>query len=67
MDLALVLTLIQQLPKVVAAAPEFANLFHELIKGFGSHEQDQLKSAYAAARAASDSAQDDFVDASRGG
>lgn len=66
MNFALILSLVQGLPKVVAAAPEFANLFHELIKGFNTTEQDQLKSAYQAARDASDSAQEDFTDASRG-
>lgn len=64
--LSILLPLIAALPKAVAAAPEFASLFHELIKGYNSSDQEQLKSAYQAARDRSDSAESEFVQASRG-
>lgn len=63
---ALIIGLISALPKVVAAAPEFVRLFDELVKIFPKDEQDELKAAYQKAREASDSAQEDFQDASRG-
>lgn len=64
--LAVLLPLIEALPKVVAAAPAFVNLFNELISGFSEEDQTVLKTAYQAARDRSDSAQEDFTDASRG-
>ena len=64
--LAVILPLIEALPKVVAAAPEFKRLFDELISGFREEDQEVLKSAYQRARDASDSAQEDFQKASRG-
>jgi hypothetical protein len=65
--LTVILPLIEALPKVVAAAPEFKALFDQFIQGFNDHDQARLKTAYAVARDRSDSAQEDFVDASRGG
>lgn len=67
MNFTLILSLVQALPKVVAAAPEFKALFDQLLHGFNESEQAQLKSAYQTARDRSDSAQEDFQDASRGG
>ena len=58
--------LIEALPAVVAAAPEFVNLFNEFLKSFKEDEQAELKSAYQRARQASDSAQQDFTEASKG-
>lgn len=66
MNYTMILTLIRALPQVVAAAPEFKALFDEFIKGFSDDEQEELKSAYQHARDTSDSAQQDFLDASRG-
>lgn len=63
---AVLLPLIQALPKVVAAAPEFKALFDEFVKGYNTTDQATLKSAYQEARDRSDSAQNDFLDASRG-
>jgi hypothetical protein len=61
-----ILKAVEQLPKVIAAAPEFKNLFDQMIKAFQPHQQSQLKTAYAKAIETSDSAQADFVEASRG-
>jgi hypothetical protein len=49
-----------------SATPAFDALFHQVLPLFGHAEQSQLKDAYAAARATSDAAQDDFVQAGRG-
>lgn len=49
-----------------AAAPAFKALFDQAVQVFTPAEQSQLQDAYAAARAASDDAQDDFVSAGRG-
>lgn len=66
-SLAGVLTLIEALPKVVAAAPEFKRLFEEgILPLFKPHEQTQLKESYRKAREGSDAAQADFVQAGRG-
>ena len=64
--LAVLLPLVQALPKVVAAAPEFVALFNQLISGFKQEDQDVLKAAYREARDRSDSAEADFIKASRG-
>lgn len=66
MPIMALIPLIQALPKVIAMAPEFENLFNEFVRNYNSTEQEQLKSAYQAARERSDSAQADFVQASRG-
>jgi hypothetical protein len=63
---AVLIPLIEALPKVVAAAPEFKKLFDAFVEGFKEDDQEELKSAYQRARDASDSAQNDFLDASRG-
>ena len=49
-----------------SATPAFKSLFDQILPLFGDAEQGQLKDAYAAARKASDDAQDDFVQAGRG-
>jgi hypothetical protein len=66
MLVAALIPLIEALPKVVASAPEFINLFHEFIKGFSEQEQEELKDAYQRARSRSDEAQAEFEQASRG-
>ena len=66
MDFTTVLNIIKAVPKVVAEAPAFKALFDQAITVFKPAEQEQLKSAYRAARDRSDDAQDDFVQASRG-
>ena len=66
MNFAVVLGIIHNLPKAIAAAAEFKELFNQLLKGFNSSEQAQLKDAYAHARERSDSAQADFQEASKG-
>jgi hypothetical protein len=63
---SVILRLVEQLPKVVAAAPEFKKLFDAFVATFRPHEQTQLKDAYQRAIAESDAAQEDFVKASRG-
>ena len=50
----------------VAAAPEFIELAQSVMPIFTGAQQDELKSALAAARQRSDEAQADFVKASRG-
>lgn len=65
--LALLIPLIQALPKAVAAAPEFISLFNQIRAAYGEDEQEALKDAYARARGISDSAQVDFILASHGG
>lgn len=65
-SIAAIVGLVEQLPKVVAAAPEFKRLFDALISNFKTHEQSELKAAYQRAIAESDSAQEDFVNAGRG-
>lgn len=62
----LFLGLVEALPKVIAAAPEFKKLFDQVLLIFNEPEQEQLKTAYAKAREESDSAQEDFVKASKG-
>ena len=52
--------------QAVAAAPEFIELAQSVMPIFTGAQQDDLKSALAAARARSDAAEDDFVKASRG-
>lgn len=53
--------------QAVAAAPEFIELAQSVMPIFTGAQQDELKSALAAARQRSDDAQDDFVKAGRGG
>lgn len=65
-SISTIVGLIDALPKVVAAAPEFEALFDQMVQAFKPHEQSQLKSAYQRARERSDSAQADFQKASRG-
>lgn len=66
LNFTLILGLVQALPKVVAAAPEFVALFDQFIGVFSDSEQSQLKTAYQAACDRSDSAEEDFLKASRG-
>lgn len=66
MLVAALIPLIEALPKVVASAPEFINLFHEFISGFSEEDQTKLKNAYQVARSRSDEAQEEFEAASRG-
>lgn len=66
MNFAIVLGLIHNLPKAIAAASEFKALFDQILKGFNTQEQAQLKDAYQHARERSDSAQADFIKASQG-
>lgn len=63
---AVLIPLIEALPKVVASAPAFINFFHEVISGFSKEDQDELKSAYQAARSRSDEAEAEFLKASGG-
>ena len=63
---SVILGLVEKLPKVVAAAPEFKALFDAFVGTFRTHEQTQLKDAYQRAIAQSNAAQEDFVKASRG-
>lgn len=49
-----------------AAAPAFKALFDTVLPLFSDGEQEQLKEAYAAAKARSDAAEERFDDASRG-
>lgn len=61
-----VMKVVQAAPKVIAAAPQFIELAQSVMPIFSGAQQDELKSALAAARARSDAAEDDFVMASRG-
>ena len=46
--------------------PAFDALFHAVLGNLSASDQEAAQSAYAAARAEADAAQDDFVDAGRG-
>lgn len=61
-----ILGIIHNMPKAIAATAEFKELFDQLLKGFNSSEQAQLKDAYKHARERSDSAEADFIEASKG-
>lgn len=65
MDISLsgVLNAIKQ---VGAETPAFVSLFNHVLPLFSSNDQAHLKSALEEARAGSDAAQTDFVNASRG-
>lgn len=58
--------IIANAPKVIAEAPHFVELVHGVLPIFNGAQQDELKSALAAARERSDAAQADFVQAGRG-
>lgn len=61
-----VMSVVNAAPKVIAAAPQFIELAQSVMSIFSGAQQEELKSALAAARARSDAAEDDFVKASRG-
>jgi hypothetical protein len=55
------LGLLQAVPKVVAAAPEFKHLWDQLVDTFAGHPaQQDLKDAYAAAVSEAADAHDDL-------
>jgi ABC-type transporter Mla subunit MlaD len=47
--MGLALQLLQAVPKVVAAAPDFKRVFDSIVATFSGAEQDDLKAAYDAA------------------
>jgi hypothetical protein len=49
LGMAWALKLLQAVPQVVAAAPDFKHLWDELVGTFKPHEQQDLKDAYTAA------------------
>ena len=49
LNIAWGLKLLQAVPKVVAAAPAFKELFDQFVGTFKSDDQQELKDAYAAA------------------
>ncbi len=57
-----VMGIIQNAPKLIAAAPAFKQLFDQMLTVFKPGEQAALKDAYAKARGESDDAQEDFTD-----
>lgn len=57
---------IESAPAVIAAAPQFVEIVQGVMPIFNGAQQDELKSALAAARERSDDAQTDFVNAGRG-
>lgn len=63
MDVSTILNAIKQ---VGSATPAFVSLFNHVLPSFSSNDQAKLKSALEEARAGSDAAEADFVNASRG-
>lgn len=61
-----VMRVVQSAPAVIASAPAFIDIVQGVLPIFNGAQQDELKSALAAARKRSDDAQDDFVKAGRG-
>lgn len=61
-----VLAAVRSAPKIIAAAPQFAEIVHGVMPLFNGAQQDELKSALQQARQRSDEAQTDFVKAGRG-
>jgi hypothetical protein len=59
-------TVLQIVKGAATAGPAFKSLLDQVLPLFSEREQDELKSAYAAAREGSDAAQADFTEAGRG-